>query len=255
MTNVIDVHAYVGRSLNGFEQTVDGLLAEMDRINLPKAILCPVRPEDYAYESQNDAAAEAVAQHPDRFVAMGRVDARQRTAAREVERCLDGLGARGIFLHPWEDCYQASEARLVNPIAEVCQARRVPLMVATGYPWVSEAMQVGTIAGRYPDLPVIMTNGGMINISGLGQMASWMTLQANRNVYITTSGVYREDFLLEVMTMIGAERVLFGSQSPMFDIEHELRRVEWAHTEDAIKAAVLGGNAEHLFGVAAAAGR
>jgi hypothetical protein len=31
--------------------------------------------------------------------------------------------------------------------------------------------------------------------------------------------------------------------------------VEWAHVDDAVKAAVLGGNAQRLFGVPASIGR
>jgi uncharacterized protein len=247
MTHVIDAHAYIGRSLNGFEQTPEALLAEMDRLGIEQAAICPVRPMDYAYQSQNDLIAKQAAKHPGRFIALGRVDPRQPDAAKEVERCIGELGAKGIFIHPWEDCFPVSDARLMDPVAEICQERRVPLMIATGYPWVSEGMQVATIPQRFPDLPVIMTNGGQINISGLGAGPASYTLQNYPNTYITTSGVYEELWLLDVWKTVGAGRVLFTSMSPLMDEEFELKRIQWAHTTDEAKALMLGDVAYRLY--------
>ena len=42
---------------------------------------------------------------------------------------------------------------------------------------------------------------------------------------MTTSGVYREDFIEEVLEQIGHDKVLFGSQSPLFDQDFELHRI------------------------------
>jgi predicted TIM-barrel fold metal-dependent hydrolase len=108
---------------------------------------------------------------------------------------------------------------------------------------VAEALQVADLARRFPAVKVVMTNGGQINISGLGQRNAWLALEALDNLFITTSGVYREDFLEEVVTNLGSHKLLFGSQAPIYDQDFELHRVLWAHVGEYIKERVLAGNA------------
>lgn len=243
----MDAHVHVGQSLQGFEQSVDDLLGNMDRLDINKAVLCPVRPMDYAYPPQNEFVAQTVHRYRDRFEGLGRVDPRRPDCEEETERCLADLRLRGIYLHPWEDAFCIAEP-IVDRVMSICLSHRVPVVVATGYPWVSEAPQVAELARRFPKVPIIMTNGGQINISGLGQRNAWLALTEHPNIFITTAGVYREDFLEEVITRISPRRVLFGSLSPLYDQDYELHRVQWAHVSESVKEEVLGGNAQELFG-------
>jgi predicted TIM-barrel fold metal-dependent hydrolase len=100
-----------------------------------------------------------------------------------------------------------------------------------------------------------MTHGGQINISGLGQADAMHVLRTCPNVSIETSGVYRQDFLEDVVAELGAARVLFGSNSPRMDPRLEVQRVRWARLAEADKALVLEGNARRLFRVDASAPR
>jgi uncharacterized protein len=243
----IDAHVHVGRSLQGYRLELPDLLRSMDRLGIARSVLYPVRPLGYAYPTENDAVAAAVAAHPDRFWGLGRVDARQPDAAAEADRCLGRLGLRGIYLQPFEDAVGVAEP-VVDPILARCAEAGAPVVIAAGYPWVSEAPQVGDVARRHPTVPIVMTNGGQINISGLGQRNAWLVLERCPNTYITTAGVYRQDFLEEVIGRIGAERVLFASQSPIFDQDYELHRVRWAHVDQDSRDRVIGANAARLFG-------
>ena len=126
----------------------------------------------------------------------------------------------------------------------------VPVIVATGYPWVSEGLQVGELARRLPQTTFVATNGAQINISGLGQRDAELALEANPNLVIQTTGVYREDFLEDVVERFGPERVLFASGFPRFDPRLELLRVQWAPNLDGrARTAILAGNAGRLLGL------
>ena len=243
----VDAHVHVGESLQGFGQPAADVLAEMQRLEIARSVLVPVRPVGYGYEPENERVAGLVRDHTGRFWGLGRVDPRQPGAGAEARRCLGGLGLHGLYVHPWEDAIGVTDGRLA-PVAEACAEAGAPLLVEAGYPWVSEAPQVAELAARHPDVAIVMTNGGQINSSGLGQRNAWLALESRPNLSITTSGVYREDFLEEVITGLGADRVLFGSASPLFDQDLELRRAEWAHVDERARSAVLGGNAERLFG-------
>jgi predicted TIM-barrel fold metal-dependent hydrolase len=122
------------------------------------------------------------------------------------------------------------------------------VLVATGYPWCSEPLQVGELARRFPTVSFLATNGGQINISGLGQTDAELALARSPNLLVQTAGVYREDFLEGVAARLGPERLVFASGFPLMDPRLEIRRVQWSHLADDAQARILGGNLLALLG-------
>jgi predicted TIM-barrel fold metal-dependent hydrolase len=108
---------------------------------------------------------------------------------------------------------------------------------------------VKTLADRWPALPIIMSNGGQINISGLGQADATLALRQSANLYIDTAGVYRQDFIEETLAGIGGERVLFGSGAPYFDQRYEVKRVLYVKADPASCQAMQSGNALRILGL------
>lgn len=246
---IVDGLTFLGDGLFGLHASVEGLLRRLEETAAERAIVCPLRPRGYELGPGNDEVAEAVEAHPDRLLGFARVDPNRRgEAAAEADRALGRLGLRGLFLHPWEEHFRVS-APFVDDVVAVAQAHGRPVIVAAGYPWLSEALQVAELAARFPDVRFVATNGIQINISGLGQTDAELALQRCPNLAMQTSGVYREDFIEGVVQRLGAERVLYASGSPYFDPRLEIRRVQWSHLPDADKDAVLGGNAAALLGL------
>lgn len=244
---IVDGLTFLGESLFGYRATAAELLARMDEAGIGRAVICPVRPRGYHLGPANEHVADAVREHADRLVGFARVDPNLGDdAVREAYSALGQLGLSGLFLHPWEETYRVS-APLVDPVVEVARQRHVPVIVAAGYPWLSEGLQLGELARRFPDVTLIATNGGQINISGLGQTDVELALADNANLLVQTAGVYREDFLEGVAARFGPERLVFASGFPLMDPRLELRRVQWANFDEAAKAAILGGNLERLL--------
>ena len=219
----------------------------MDEAGLDRAVVCPVRPPGYHLGPANEHVADAVRDHPDRLVGLVRVDPNLGEASvHEAMSGLGQLGLAGIFLHPWEETFRVS-APAVDPVLEVARERDVPVVVAAGYPWLSEGLQIGELARRFPEVTLIATNGGQINVSGLGQTDVELALAERPNLLIQTAGVYREDFIEGVVARFGAGRVVFASGYPLLDPRLELRRIQWAHLDEQSKALILGGNLERLL--------
>ncbi len=210
----------------------DGLIDALDAAGIERAIVCPPRARGHGYDVENERVAETVHAHPDRLIGFARVDPIRPEPVAE-------LGLRGLFLHPWEDGF-----RISDPVVDAVISPGVPVIVAAGYPWVSEALQIGELARRHPETTFVATNGAQINISGLGQQDAELALEAAPNLLLQTSGVYREDFIEGVVARFGAERVLYASAWPRFDPRLELLRVRWApNLDEQAKAAILGENA------------
>jgi len=246
---IIDGCTFLGDSIQGYSQFVDELLARLDACGVDRAVVCPVKPYNYDLGPENDHIAEAVANHPDRLIGFARVDPRLAGAAvAEAERALGHLGLRGLFLHPWEETVRANDP-LVVAVVERAVARGAPVLIASGYPWVSEALQVADLARRFPEGRFIMTNGGQINISGLGQQDAFFALEQCPNLLVQTAGTYRQDFLEEVVARFGAARLLYASNAPLFDPRLEIERVRQLKVAPEARAAVAGGNLAALLGL------
>lgn len=244
----VDALTFVGASRFGYRHEPDDLLASLAAEHIDTALVAPMHPRDGDLRAATGALAAVVREHTDRLVPLARVDPwdGDDALAQLTEAVTDG-GARGLFLHPDEEHFQINDTRW-RPLAERAAALGVPVLVSTGHHCRSEAAQVAVFARWCGDVPVIMTNGGQLNISGLGQVDAELAL-ALPNVHILTSGVYRDDFLERAVRTFGADRVLFASFAPRFHVGYEIRRVHQVHISAEERALLLAGNARRLFGI------
>ena len=155
---------------------------------------------------------------------------------------------RGLLLHPWEETFPANGERAVA-LAGAAAARGYPVLVEAGHPLVAEALSLADLARRV-DGTVVMTRGGQVNMAGLAQQSADLALAAAPNLCALSAGMYRQDWLEGCVRQFGATRLLYGSCAPVFDLGYEVERVHRAQMGDDERAAVLGGNAAALFGLA-----
>jgi predicted TIM-barrel fold metal-dependent hydrolase len=245
---IIDSHVHVGKSIFGYELQPETLLKTMSEYQIDASVICPVQPMNYHLELENDYIAELAAKDQTHFIGFCRVDPRQgEKAVHEVSRAITKLGLKGLFLHPWEEGYRVN-SEFVVPVVQMAASLDIPVMIATGYPWVSHALQVADLAGKVPDASIIMTNGGQINISGMGQPDAYLAMRDHPNLYMETSGVYRQDFIENCIQEFGAERVFFGSNAPRMNQGFELERaISATKKNQTIRPDVLGLSVKRLL--------
>jgi predicted TIM-barrel fold metal-dependent hydrolase len=220
----------------------------MERLGIDKAVLVPVKPREYHLAPMNRLVADSVTKQPDRFMGLCRVDPWQgETALAEVQRGFEEYGMCGLYLDPWEENFQAND-EILDPLLEEAEHHKKPILVNAGHLRVSHPTQIRDLALRYPKVQFVACNGGQINISGMLLFEARRMLEACPNIAIETAGTYREDFIEEIMTEIGEERVLFASGSPIFNQEFEMTRIRFAHATDMQKQKLWEGNALKVFG-------
>ncbi len=246
---IVDAQVYLGQCLFGYGQSQAEILASMDRLEIDRAVLAPVRPPEYHLGPANDLVGKSVQEHPERFWGLCRVDPWQGDAAvAEVRRGFEELGACGLYLDPWEENFQANDD-IVVPVLEAAGRYSRPVVINAGHLRLSHPTQVRDIIARFPDLQFVACNGGQINISGMLQREARQMLEACPNVVIQTAGTYREDFVEEITTEVGEGRVLFASRSPVYDQEFEMARVRFAHLSELQKQKLWGSNALRIFAI------
>lgn len=244
----IDGLVFIGTSHFGYELSADAAVEGLNRHGISAAITAPTHRPDHNFDRANTDLAQASEQSGGRLVPMARVDPWDgERALQQLTRAVSELGARGLFLHPSEEHFRINDS-FIRPLAMRADELGLPIVVATGYQGFSEPIQITQFAQWCPQVPVILTNGGQYNISGLAQIDAGLALELD-NVYVHTTAVYRDDWIGLVVSRFGAERILFASAAPVMDFAYELKRVELAHVSDEAKALMLTGNATRLFGL------
>jgi predicted TIM-barrel fold metal-dependent hydrolase len=242
----IDALAYLGESRFGTALTAPQLMAAMDQHDIKTAIVAPVHLAQHDVPRANADVAHAAEQAQGRLVSLARIDPWEADALTHLKDAA-AQGARGVFLHPLEEHFRIN-APFVRPIAERAVELALPIVIATGYQCFSEPVQITQFASWCAEVPVVLTNGGQFNISGMSQTDAGLALDHD-HVYVHTSGVYRDDWISLVVSTYGANRIMFASAAPAMSPAYEMRRVTLAHVPDEAKTLMLAGNAARIFSI------
>jgi uncharacterized protein len=212
-------------------------LQSMDRIGINVAIVNGVLNPDY--RQGNDEVGNLVKKYPGRVLGAVAVNPfYQQDLHKEMARCVDGLGFRGIKIHELvtKQAFSYSyEPRLLGPILEFAEDRNCPILF---HGLISEAM-----IREHPRINFICAHGpANINLS--------LSLARYENFFVDTaySIVLAGTFEL-LVDKLGAHRILFGSDAPLSSPAIRLGQVLSARLSDAAVRQILGLNASRLYGI------
>ncbi len=239
-----DACVFVGESIYRKDLSLNDLLSQMKENGVDCAIVRPNKPYDYCYDAANQKLAAALAGLKN-LVGFGRVNPLEKDAPAQIDR-LAGYGLRGVHLHPWEDNF-AINSPLVYPTIDACEKQALPVYVSTGYPNVSEPLQLWELAQAYPRVTFIATHGAQLDISGLSFDDSLYMAGALKNVKFDLSGVYRRDFIEKLIQTAGEENIVFGSCTPCMNMALEIKRIEAANISEHQKEQIFYSNIRALL--------
>lgn len=241
--------------------TAEELIAELDAAGFDMAVVCGWGWTDHALcVDQNDYLIDAVTRYPDRLIGFAAIQPTAGPAAvSEVER-VARAGLRGVGeLMPHGQGYQLDQTPVIAPVAEACQALGLPLLTHTSepvghlYPGKGEVtvQTVLHLATSFPELKLICGHwgGGLPFYELMPEVRA-----ATRNVWYDTAAspyLYDPRIYQAARLLVGADKVLFGSDFPLLRIKRcEKQVVESGLPREDVDA-ILGGNAERLLGVTA----
>jgi hypothetical protein len=262
------------RQLGWDEPGTDGALAdrwvqELDRHGVSRAALIASVPGDEA------SVGAAVSRHPDRLVGFVMVDPAGNGAVERAAHALDVLGLRALCLFPAMHHVSLTDPRveaLVRLAAERpgtsvfvhCGVLSVGVRGRLGLPSrfdlrLGDPLGVSRLALAFPDVPFIVPHFG----AGLLR-ETLMAGDVCANLHVDTSssnrwmahtpGLTLEAVLRSAVSVLGATRVLFGTDSSFFPRGwqqgvHDQQRAAAAAAGlgDADRALIFGGNFNRLF--------
>lgn len=252
----IDVHGHFGVYDRGASGLIDQMMSgsiELVRRRAQAADICltvvsaihAVMPYGGDVLRGNEDACEISEQHSDiRFWAV--LNPRIPESYKQVESLLSHSRCKGVKIHPTDHAYEIRDYG--DDIFQFASTQKTILMTHSGCPG-SLPEDFIAFANRYPNVPLILAHLGNSVDGNLTRQVYALKQTNNGNVYIDTSSaksIYSG--LIEwAVSEIGSNRLLFGTDTPLYFAACQKARIEYAEIDEKFKRAILFDNAARLL--------
>jgi aminocarboxymuconate-semialdehyde decarboxylase len=269
---------------------IDQRLQDMNRKDIAVRILSLSAPNVYLWNDVdqvaaarriNDALAAVCRRHPDRFIGLASLPLKDIEASlAELDRCIDGLGMKGVTIGSNVDGLQLDDPRF-DPVWAKIDALRLPVFEHPMFPRNSAGFEgfelplrlglifdttlaatrliYGGVFERYPNFPYIMAHTGGALLMALERLDNGYRLFPDCRRYITKlpseyakrlyydTTAFDANALTFALQAVGPQHLLFGTDDPF--IGADTSHVTKLSASAADKKLILGANAARVFGL------
>lgn len=229
-----------------YDGTVATLLHLSGQCGIGTTLVHSVATAPQQVASINDFIADTVRKNPGRLVGFATIHPDHPAIEEEIERAA-AMGLRGIKIHSDFQRFLLDDDGAMRIYRAI--EGRLPILVHAGdhrYEF-SKARRIAAVQDRFPGLQMICAH--------LGGWSEWeesaAILRGSNVVVDTSSSLYDlpPDQARGIIEMYGADRVLFGTDYPMWNPCEELALLDRLCLPDDEREKILHGNAERLFGI------
>ncbi|AMK11687.1 MAG: amidohydrolase family protein [Pseudodesulfovibrio sp.] len=202
----------------------DDLLRHLDKAGLDKAVVLTAATTPSQVVPANDWAIELKGLSP-RFIPFGTLHPEYDRNAEELER-LAANGIRGLKFHPDFQRFRMDDPKFYDLMSLVDERFICLFHVGDDLPPdenPSCPRKMAALRRAFPKPPMIAAHFG-----GLKQWEYAMEHLAGLDVYVDCSSVLDfvdDDLLRRLVDAFTPDRILFGSDYPLYDAEDEIRRI------------------------------
>ncbi len=239
--------------------TADELIASMDEAGIDISVVLNIgwTTHELCVET-NDYILESIARYPKRLVGFCTVQPRSMEAAlAEIERCARG-GAKGIGeIRPDMQLLDLSDEEMMQPFIEAIARHNLILLTHASEPVGHQYPGKGGVTPEilypfitsFPDLTVVCAHWG----GGLPFYALMPEVKkALSNVFFDTAAspfLYSPPIYHQVIQLVGADRILFGSDYPLLAQGRLLEEIKSLDLAEETERLILSGNAQKLLNI------
>jgi len=236
---VFDAHAHIGDLIGEDVPSLEAQVAQMDRLGIIAAVVSSTHALVGDVARGNDEVAEAMRQFPGRMFGYCHVSANYPDfLLPELERCFRNDGFRGIKLYQVGPAY---DEPAYDPVWAFARERGLPVLAHT---WGGNLTGFDTAAEKHPTVPCLAGHAG----SGFAYGPYIDAAKRIPNLYLDLTYSREHTHMIEhFVAELGAERVVWGSDAPLFSMSQQLSKVLFALISDEDKRKILFDNAAGWF--------
>lgn len=229
-----------------YDGKVSTLLDCGKRAGIDKFIVQSVATTPKQVASINRFISDTVTLYSDKMIGFGTLHPESEDIERDVNDLI-ALGLHGVKLHPDIQKFKLDDYRCLK-IYELCEKNHLPMLIHTGdgrYDY-SNPNRLIPILEIYTDLSVVGAHFGGWSI---WEEAS-KKLCDIENFYVDCSSSFyalSDETVKRIISRYGAERVLFGTDYPMWDPKEELERLDSLGLSESDKENILWKNAVKAY--------
>ena len=238
--------------------TAEDLIDSMDRDGIDVSVALNIGWADADLCRQtNDYIMESANRYPGRIIGFCSVQPESEDAVSEIERCAKG-GMRGIGeIMPHVQGFDLGDKALMSPIVEAAQKHNLILLTHSSepvghiYPGKGNVLpgMLYRFITNFPDARIVCAHWG----GGLPFYALMPEVgQALRNVFFDTAAspfLYKYEIFPRVSEIIGAEKILFGSDYPLITQKRIINGLDKLGISQESRDKILGENARLILGL------
>ena len=230
-------------ALNG---KIDGLIEDGNKVGVVHYLVHSVATTPKQVKSINEFISSEVKKHPDLFTGFGTLHPDSEDLKGDIDYLLE-LGLKGVKLHPDFQRFALDEERAFR-IGEVIDEVNVPVLIHCGdfrYNY-SNPKQLKAFLDKFPNITVIGAH-----------FAGWSMweeatekLAGTPNLYVDlSSSLYAlsSETAKDLIHAYGADRVLWGTDFPMWDSAVEMEYFNKIDLTDEERSMILYENAAKIL--------
>ena len=226
---------------------ISTLLEHGERAGIEHFIVQSVATTPKQVSSINNFIAQAVAESGGRFTGLGTLHPDSEDMKADVDEII-ALGLKGVKLHPDIQKVKLDDPRM-HKMYELCEGR-LPMLLHTGDCRYdnSNPNRLIPILEKYPNLTVIGAHFGGWSI----WEEATKQLYTYKNFLVDcSSSLYAisKEKAKELILAYGTDRVLFGTDYPLWTPEEEIERFMSLDLTDEQKEDILYNNTAKLFNI------
>jgi predicted TIM-barrel fold metal-dependent hydrolase len=211
----------------------------------------------------NEEVAETAAANADALIPFASIDPHKgKMGVREAVRMIEEYGVRGFKFHPTSQGFYPND-RMAYPLYEVIEAAGLPALFHTGQTGAgagapggmglrlkySNPMYLDDVAADFPGMTIIMAHP-----SFPWQEEALAVATHKPNCFIDLSGwspKYFPPILVQYANSLLKDRVLFGSDYPVFTPDRWISDFEKLTIKDEVRPMIMKDNAIRMLKLAA----
>ena len=171
-------------------------------------------------------------------------------AKEDARKCMQEYGFKGVKLNGAQNEYYIDSPEALEVLRVIAEnGGIIAFHIGADYPQYTDPVRAAVCAEMFPETPVLMIHMGGAAEPDVSERVIAVA-KDHPNMYLVGSAIH-VDKVKSAIDILGADRVLFGSDTPFFSLkDHKKAYLEMlSGYSEADQRKVMGGNARVLFGL------